>query len=289
MKHFKLTIIFLLFYHTLYSANIKPIISSKILHNAETALITIVFKNKIKNAKLSFNKQNLNFLKHPFKRNTLYVLLPISYYEKLKKQKIIISYIQNNNKIFKGLTINIEEGNYKSETINVLNSKVTLSKKDLKRTKKERYEAYKIYNKFSKNVYWEEDFILPIESKITSNFGTKRVYNNKLKSYHSGIDFKAKIGTKILASNKGIVKISQKRFYAGNSIVIDHGHGVYTQYYHLSHLFKKVGDIVNKGEVIGLSGKTGRVTGPHLHFSAKVASVTVEPKQLLLLLNSLND
>ena len=148
-------------------------------------------------------------------------------------------------------------------------------------------EAMKIYNSSSPKIYWNEDFIYPINSKITSAFGTKRVYNNELKSYHGGTDFQAKDNTPIVASNSGIVRISANRFYAGNSIVIDHGQGVYSCYFHLNTMNFKVGDFVNKGEVIGLSGSTGRITGPHLHFTFRINGLQVDPLQAIEILNSL--
>ena len=104
-----------------------------------------------------------------------------------------------------------------------------------------------IYNSSSAEIYWKDDFIYPLNSKITSDFGTKRVYNGKLKSYHSGTDFKASDNTPIIASNDGIVKISQNRFYSGNSIVIDHGQGVYSCYFHLNTMNFKVGDKIKRG------------------------------------------
>lgn len=287
MKLFKFFILFFLFNFNLVAIEIN--LKQATLNNGQTALITIKDSQGLTNVKLTFNKLNINFLKNPHIENSLYALIPISYYTEKKKYKIIISYIKNKNKVFKGLYLEVKEGAYKSEVIKVLSSKVSLNKKDKKRTKKERISAYKIYNHKSKKLLWKDDFIIPIKTKVTSSFGTKRVYNKQLKSYHTGVDFKAKIGTKIIASNSGIVKISKLRFYAGNSIIIDHGHGVYTQYYHLSKLLKKVGDRVKKGDTIGLSGKTGRVTGPHLHFSAKVTGITVEPIQLLKVLNSLRD
>ncbi len=79
--------------------------------------------------------------------------------------------------------------------------------------------------------------------------------------------------------------LAQDRFYAGNSIIIDHGQGVYTCYYHLSKFKVKEGDRVQRGEVIALSGDTGRITGPHLHFSARVGGLQVDPLQLIELLN----
>lgn len=286
-NHFKLIFIILLLNTVLYSkANF--VIHNKKIINAQSILITVKDKD-ISNIKLSLNKFNLNFLKNPFKKYSYYALLPISYYEKIKNQKIIISYYKNNKKIFTSLKINIKEGDYKKEFIKVSKKKVTLNKKSNKRASREYKEAYKIYNTKTKDLLWTKDFIKPLNSKITSNFGTKRLYNNVLKSYHSGVDLKAKINTKILASNAGIIVISKNRFYAGNSIVINHGHGVYTGYYHLNKLLKKVGDKVTRGEVVGLSGSTGRVTGPHLHFSAKVNGITVNGFQLISILNELND
>ena len=145
----------------------------------------------------------------------------------------------------------------------------------------------KVYNSISKDILWNEDFIYPLNTKITSNFGTKRVYNGKLKSYHSGTDFRAKNGTPIIASNSGIVKISQNRFYSGNSIVIDHGQGVYSCYFHLSRMAFKDGDLIKKGETLGLSGDTGRVTGPHLHFSFRINGIQVDPLNAIAVLNEL--
>ena len=110
-----------------------------------------------------------------------------------------------------------------------------------------------------------------------------------LRSYHSGTDFKAPTGTPIYSVNDGIVKLSSDRYYAGNSVIIDHGHGVYSCYYHLSRLDVKVGQKVKQGEQLGLSGATGRVTGPHLHFSVRVHGVQVDPLQILEVLNTLND
>jgi len=199
-----------------------------------------------------------------------------------------LSYLDKKKRIFTSKRILIKEGLYKQEVIKVSKTKVSLNKTASKRAKKEYKEAYKIYKTNTKELLWQKDFILPLQSKITSSFGTKRVYNNKLKSYHSGVDFKAKENTPIRASNSGKVVISQNRFYAGNSIVIDHGHGIYTGYYHLNTLNKKTGDSIKRGEILGLSGSTGRVTGPHLHFSAKVQGLTVDPLQLIQVLNLLN-
>ncbi|RXK02018.1 peptidase M23 [Arcobacter sp. CECT 8989] len=260
-------------------------ISSKKVENANTLFLKIV-KENIKEPKLTLDNHNINFFKFPNKKDSYYALVPISYYKDLKKYKIIISYIENEEKVFKGIPIEVIDGKYKSEVINVDSSKVTLSEKNKKRVSKEYKEAMKIYNTTSKTLYINDKFIYPLETKITSDFGRKRVYNGSLKSYHSGTDYRAKVGTKIKAINNGKVVIAKDRFYAGNSIVLDHGNGIYSGYYHLSKMNYKEGDLVKKGDIIGLSGSTGRVTGPHLHFSFRIHGIQVDPLQAIDLLNN---
>ncbi len=277
----KLLLILSLFLYTqafeIYPSKVK---------NANTVLVQITKKN-ISDVKLSFDKQNINFFKNPFKKDTHYALIPISYYQKLGIYRVIISYVKDKKRVFEGKDLEVIKGNYKSETINVKPSVFKPSKKRKRRTQKEYKEAMKIYNSKSKKLLWNKDFIPPLNSKITSAFGTKRLYNGQLKSYHSGIDFKAKTNTKIIASNSGIVKIAQNRFYSGNSIVIDHGQGVYSCYFHLNKMNFKVGDFIKKGQILGLSGATGRVTGPHLHLSFRIFGTLVDPLQAMKILNKL--
>lgn len=260
-------------------------VSSKKIKNANTVLITIEEKN-ISNPKLTFDKHNINFFKHQKKENYYYALVPIPYYKKLGKYKIILSYMKKGKKEFKGVLIEVVDGKYKSESINVPKGKVSLNEENKKRTKKEYINAMKIYNSIDRKIYFQGKFIYPINTKITSSFGKKRVYNGSIKSYHSGTDFKATMGTPIKASNSGIISISENRFYAGNSIVINHGQGIYSCYFHLSKMNFKVGERVKKGEIIGLSGNTGRVTGPHLHFSFRVHGIQIDPIQIIRLLNN---
>ena len=261
-------------------------ISHSKVQNANTVLLKINEEN-ISEVRLTFNKQNLDFYANPFDKNSFYALLPISYYEKPALNRVIISFMKNNKKIFKGIDLKVIEGDYLSEVINVKPSIFKPDPSREERVKREYQEAMNIYNSSSSKILWNEDFIYPLNSKITSPFGTKRVYNGELKSYHSGTDFRAADNTPIIASNSGIVKISQNRFYAGNSIVIDHGHGVYSSYFHLNKMHFKVGDFIKKGEVLGLSGSTGRITGPHLHFSFRINGVQVDPLQAIDILNKL--
>lgn len=274
----------ILFTLSLYAKEILSL-SSKEVKNANTFLITLNEKS-IKDPKLTFDKHNINFYEHPRIKDSYYALVPVSYYKKPDVYRVIVSYIKNEKKHFKGLNIKVIDANYKSEIINVPKGKVTLSPKNKKRTKKEYTDAMKIYNTSSDKLYLQEKSIYPLNSKITSSFGKKRVYNGSLKSYHSGSDFKANIGTPIKAINDGIVSLSENRFYAGNSIVINHGQGIYSCYFHLKKMNFKNKDFVKKEQIIGLSGNTGRVTGPHLHFATRVHGIQVNPLQLIKLLNN---
>ncbi|WP_258238481.1 M23 family metallopeptidase [Arcobacter sp. CECT 8986] len=284
----KIIIFYILLMTSLFASKIDLYFNKNTINNAQTAILYLNAKD-IKEPKLTIldKKININFYKLPNKNNSYYALVPASYYDMNKKIKVIVSYIKDNKKDFESIYLNIKEGDYKSEVIKVKSSKVTLNTKSKDRTQKEYKEAMDIYNTFTNKRLWNKKFILPLNTSITSDFGTKRVYNNTLKGYHSGTDFKAKVGTKIVAANDGVVVLTKNRFYAGNSIIINHGQGVYTCYYHLSKFLVKPNQKVKRGEVIALSGKTGRVTGPHLHFSTRVNSIQVDPLQLIKILNEL--
>ena len=128
---------------------------------------------------------------------------------------------------------------------------------------------------------WVGSFRSPVPFSATDSFGTRRMFNGKLASIHRGTDFHAPSGTPVVAANDGEVIIAQGMFYEGNMVVIDHGQQFTTMYMHLSKIEVKVGDRVSKGQRLGLSGATGRVTGPHLHFSARWQDWYVDPVVLL--------
>jgi murein DD-endopeptidase MepM/ murein hydrolase activator NlpD len=130
---------------------------------------------------------------------------------------------------------------------------------------------------------WTESFSNPRPSAITSRFGSGRMFNGTLSSRHLGVDFSGAVGTPVRAANRGVVALVDDFFLAGNVVYIDHGGGVVTGYFHLSKALVAAGDTVEKGQQIGLVGASGRVTGPHLHWSARYGAVTVNPLDLVTL------
>lgn len=262
-------------------------ISDSTITNGRTAIIVFDKEKNLEYERLVVGKRSYKIFPHPQKSDKLYALLPVSYYKKPTTQKVDVIYKKSNQELSKTLFFKIEDGKYLQETIKVQKSKVNPKSEAVKkRTAKEYAEAMKIYGTVTPKNYVASEYIIPMQSKITSSFGKARVYNSTLSGYHSGTDFRAKVGTPIVASNAGKVVLAQDRFYAGNSIIIDHGQGIYSCYYHLSAFKVKKGDMVEKSQVIGLSGDTGRITGPHLHFSVRVGGLQVDPLQLIALLNA---
>ena len=133
---------------------------------------------------------------------------------------------------------------------------------------------------------WTASFLKPRNSVITSEFGSGRLFNGQLTTRHLGVDFRGAIGEPVRAANRGVIALVDNFFLAGNVVYIDHGGGVVTSYFHLSKTLVAVGETVKRGQVIGLVGNTGRVTGPHLHWAARYGTNTVNPLDLLSISSS---
>jgi len=124
-------------------------------------------------------------------------------------------------------------------------------------------------------------FVRPVPGDPTSEFGTRRVFNGEPRSPHPGIDLHAATGTPVLAAGPGRVALAGDLYYSGGTVILDHGGGLFTVYAHLSKIEAKEGATVSAGDRVGLSGATGRVTGPHLHWGARVGPSIFDPRALL--------
>ena len=231
-------------------------------------------QEKAKN--LSQDGKKLRWIDNPNQKGYKFAIISAKY---AQEGKIIVH--NGDEKI----VLDIEKQPYKKEQISVDKSKVNPPKNVLERIKREKDEANKIYATFTPEFFISKPFITPLKSKITSPYGGARMFNGTLKSFHGGTDFRAAVGVKIPASNDGIVRIAKDRYYAGGSVVIDHGNGIYTQYYHLSKILVKNGDKVKRGEIVGLSGASGRVSGPHLHFGIFANGAQVDPMHFISYFN----
>jgi hypothetical protein len=138
-----------------------------------------------------------------------------------------------------------------------------------------------VYAIFSPDWLGEGNFIIPSEGEIAPNFGERRFFNNQPRSSHSGVDISSPYGSPVRAANSGRVVLASDLYFAGKTVVIDHGLGVFTQYLHFSKIIAQRGELVKKGDIIGEIGSTGRVTGPHLHWGVRIIGARVDPLSVL--------
>ncbi len=130
---------------------------------------------------------------------------------------------------------------------------------------------------------WSGSFTAPADAAISDVFGSQRIFNGKTSSPHLGLDFRVPSGTPVAAMNDGTVLLARPLYFEGNFVVIDHGQGLLTLYLHLSEFKVKEGDQVKRGQIVGLSGGTGRATGPHLHVAVRWQGTYLDPALLMRL------
>jgi murein DD-endopeptidase MepM/ murein hydrolase activator NlpD len=161
------------------------------------------------------------------------------------------------------------------------------SPEQIKRANEERQKLRDIFDRVTPERLWDGEFRVPLDGVTTgSNFGKRRILNGNPGSPHSGADFPAATGTPVHATQRGRVVLAEELFFSGNTVVLDHGLGIYTFYGHLSEIDAKVGDELEAGAVLGKVGATGRVTGPHLHWGLTVERARVNPLLLVRLFSS---
>jgi murein DD-endopeptidase MepM/ murein hydrolase activator NlpD len=150
----------------------------------------------------------------------------------------------------------------------------------IERDKEVKAEAFKA---LTAEREWKGSFQRPVTAEISDVFGVQRIFNGAVQSTHQGLDFRVPTGTPVSAVNGGTVILARPLYFEGNCVVIDHGQGLLTLYLHLSEMRVKEGERVAKGQPIGLSGGTGRATGPHLHLAVRWQGVYLNPAGLLSL------
>ena len=128
---------------------------------------------------------------------------------------------------------------------------------------------------------WPASFHAPVTAPPASSFGVRSIFNGQASSPHGGTDFPSPTGTPIAAPAAGAIVLAEELFFTGNTVVIDHGFGLYSLLAHLSRLDVKAGDHVDEAQIVGLVGATGRVTGPHLHWAVRLGGARVDPLSLL--------
>jgi murein DD-endopeptidase MepM/ murein hydrolase activator NlpD len=161
---------------------------------------------------------------------------------------------------------------------------VSPPEEELKRIRAESKRVSSIFAEVSAQKHWDGPFLRPVPGEAISSFGKRSIINGQPRSPHTGTDFRAGKGTPIKAPAAGKVMLVKDLYFAGNTVIVDHGLGLFSYFAHLSVFKVSEGQFVEAGEVVGEVGATGRVTGPHLHWTLRLAETRVDPLSLMAVL-----
>ncbi|MGE0470269.1 MAG: M23 family metallopeptidase [Nitrospira sp.] len=170
---------------------------------------------------------------------------------------------------------------FQVERLTLPKNKVDLDEKHLARWQAEQAQVKDMLAHDSRMKFWQAGFVEPVSGKRTGIFGSVRIMNGQARNPHNGEDIGAPLGTEVVATNDGIVRLTVDHVFSGKGVFLDHGLGLYSMYFHLSEVLVKEGDVVKTGEIVGKVGATGRATGPHLHWGVKLNGARVNPYALL--------
>ena len=171
---------------------------------------------------------------------------------------------------------------YTVQRLTVAPGMAVLDPETERRAEEETARLRATYRMISGERLWRGRFVRPVAGEEPgTGFGARRIINGHPRAPHSGIDFAAPVGTAIIAANRGRVALVGEFFFPGRLVILDHGLGLHTAYFHLDSIGVSEGQVVARGERLGTVGMTGRVTGPHLHFGAQIGAARIDPAALL--------
>jgi Peptidase family M23 len=177
--------------------------------------------------------------------------------------------------------VTVRAGKFPTEHLKVEKQFVEPNPEQLKRAEEDQKKMRAIYDTVTPERLWDGKFRLPLKDVTTGgNFGRRRILNGLARSPHTGVDFPAAAGTPVFASQSGKIVLAEELYFSGNTVVLDHGYGIYTLYAHLSEMAVHPGESIKAGEELGKVGATGRVTGPHLHWGLTVNHARVNAMQI---------
>jgi murein DD-endopeptidase MepM/ murein hydrolase activator NlpD len=178
------------------------------------------------------------------------------------------------------LSLKVEKVDFGIQKLSLPSSMVDLDSKTLERVNQEARQLKALLQAFRDERLWRGAFIRPVEGELSGAFGLSRIINGRRRSQHTGIDLQAEEGTPVLACNSGMIVLVDQLFFSGKSVILDHGWGLFSMYFHLSETRVKEGDRVNRGAMLGRVGSTGRSTKPHLHWGIRMNGARVDPLSL---------
>ncbi len=188
-----------------------------------------------------------------------------------------------------GLLLKVKKADFKTQRLSLPSAMVDLDAETLERVDREERRLKALFQGFREERLWSGAFVRPVPGEATTVFGLRRIINGQPRSPHTGVDLRAEKGTPVLACNGGVVVLVDPLFFSGKSVILDHGWGLYSMYFHLSETLAGEGDRVRTGAMLGRVGSTGRSTRPHLHWAIRINGARVDPLCLLRLTEHLRE
>ncbi|MYG39515.1 MAG: M23 family metallopeptidase [Nitrospira sp. SB0677_bin_15] len=259
-----------------YSVGADGQVSGK---QGKVVLVTIPVKDRPDRVNGRFLKRTLTFF--PVEEQTYAGLLGLDMQDHPGRYELTIDVVYPQRTERRSLTVLVMKEEYPEQRLTLPSKMVDLDKKTLARVKTESKAVHEAFASFVPHPLWKGRFVEPVRGKISGRFGSRRVINGQPRKPHSGEDIAAPKGTPVVAMNDGIVRLTADQFFSGKGVIVDHGVGLFSMYFHLSSVDVEHGQVVKKGQVIGKVGSTGRATGPHLHWGVRLNGSRVDPYSLL--------
>ncbi len=250
----------------------------------EFGLVEISSDMPIKITSTRFGKKDIPFYSNGERRCFSIIGAPL--HSKPGREIFTVRWKRNGEQEITSIPVEIVPKTYPEEHLKVARKMVEFPPDILKRVLSDQQAVKTVCSRITMERFWNAPFVWPIQSKIVSPFGLKRFFNGKPRSPHSGIDLRAPLETPVRASNSGRVALVRDCYLSGKTLVIDHGGGLFTLYAHLKAIKVKEGEMVSRGDVVGLSGSSGRATGPHLHWGVSYMANRLDPVSLLRLFDN---
>lgn len=255
-------------------------VGDKNIYKGEAKLIDI-YHPDFTSAKLSWQGKTISYTFQGEASPRWQALLSLSLQSKAQTAPLKITYSNGKTTRTVSMTFDVLEKSYPVQKLSVAPKYASPPASVLEKIKKDQAEIRQAFGTISSKQYWSLPLLRPVEGVTTSEYGLRREFNGQKRNPHRGLDLDGNLGETISAVEAGKVILVAEHYYGGKTVVIDHGLGVVSAYLHMNTFAVTQGEIVTRGQHIGTVGKTGRVTGPHLHLSISVLGQSINPNPLL--------
>ncbi len=245
----------------------------------DVLLVTIPVRDKPDRVTGKFLQRTLTLF--PFRNGTYAGLLGLDLDDPAGRHDLIVTAVYPRRTDRHRLSVTVGKADYSVQRLTLPSAMVDLDAPTLMRVRAEAGALRRAFGSVLPNPLWRDAFRAPVAGTRSGRFGSRRVINGQSKKPHSGEDIAAPEGTPVSVMNDGIVRLTMDHFFTGNGVVVDHGLGLFSMYFHLSRVDVTQGQTVTGGQVLGAVGATGRATGPHLHWGVRLNGARVDPYALL--------